>query len=119
MGRLSKRTIQCRAARKQRDLQTTSKQLAPQPSSSSSKSSRSTVSLKGLATGVNFNKLGAASLQRYQQAFGLELEEGASREDIVWAIKHHFVAQEAVDEASTLLGFVQALRRDSSSDDSY
>lgn len=61
--------------------------------------------------GLNFARLGAASLQRYTTAFGLELGAGCSQEDLLWAVRAHFASQEYLDEARVLLAFVQAVRR--------
>lgn len=108
MGRLSKRTIQCRKARRSRDLK---ENLKP--------SNRITL-VKGskLASVINFNLLCEDSLLRYQQTYGLGVTPGSSREELVWAVQHHFQYQEVVDEGSLLYGFVQAVKRDSSSDSS-
>jgi len=120
MGRLSKRTIQCRAARKQRDLQS-SKDPSQHSSSSSKTVARLSLSVKSSGSSgstINFAKLGAASLRRYQQAYGLDLHPGSNKDDLVFAVKHHFQSTGVVDECSILLGFAQALRRDSPSDSS-
>lgn len=84
MGRLSKRTIQCRQARKARDLlkqqQTALKQQGRVPCSPS-------IEL--------LKNLGLSSLQRYQQAYGLDVDiDRSSREELIWAIAHHFSASE-------------------------
>lgn len=118
MGRLSKRTIQCRLARKQRD-QPKGDHLGVSAEGMKASPSRSTM-MRAAAFGsiIDFDKLGEESLQRYQQTYGLGLTPSSSRADLVWACKHHFMYQEVVDEGSLLFGFVAALRKDSSSDSS-
>lgn len=69
-------------------------------------------------TVINFNRLCEESLLRYQQTYGLGLTPGSSKDELVWAVQHHFKYQEAVDEGSLLFGLAQALRKESSSDSS-
>lgn len=147
MGRLSKRTIQCRAARKQRDLLKQQQKLssltpaagaatagAAALSRAHSLSSNSSDDCSGGAAQQHtpeqqrqprhprvdlLRKLGMASLCKYQQAFGIDLElERPSRDELVAAIAAHFCSAEVVDESAVLISFVRALRRDSSSDNS-
>lgn len=115
MGRLSKRTLQCRAARQQRVLKQQAaalgKQQAPANSSAataSSADSASAGSASGACSAVAavaaargappvalLRKLGTASLQRYQAAHNVHLVGRApSREHLVFAIAHHFSTQE-------------------------
>lgn len=118
MGRLSKRTIQCRAARKARDL------LKQQAAALKHQGDATGCCVAGrLPSGAPsielLRKLGLASLQRYQQAFNIDLEaESASREELIWAIAHHFSTSEVDDESAVLIRFVHALRRDCSSESS-
>eukprot|EP00775_Hariotina_reticulata_P013064 gene13064-13191_t len=73
---------------------------------------------KGASPATFIDRLGEESLLRYQQVYNLSVSPQSSREDLVWAVKHHFYGHEVVDENSLIWGFVQALKRDSSSDSS-
>lgn len=112
MGRLSKRTIQCRAARRSRDLKEGLK-AANRVNLVKGSTLSST-----LGSVINFNLLCEESLLRYQQTYGLGMTPGSSKEELVWAVQTHFKYQEAVDEGSLLFGLSQALKKDSSSDSS-
>lgn len=43
---------------------------------------------------INFNLLCEESLLRYQQTYGLGMTPGSSKEELVWAVQHHFKYQE-------------------------
>lgn len=43
--------------------------------------------------GLNFARLRRSSLQKYQALYGLDVDDGSSIEDLMWAVKAHFASQ--------------------------
>ncbi|GMH40051.1 hypothetical protein BSKO_07955 [Bryopsis sp. KO-2023] len=54
----------------------------------------------------DLNQMETASLQKYRRVFKLSISNNASREELLRAVKAHFVNWENVDDEETLINFL-------------